>query len=51
MIFILGGIVMFYVSGDIHGDVNKAFCGHWHIDKKIDKMRFIMNDLELIERM
>lgn len=27
------------------------FCGHWHIDKKIDKMRFIMNDLELIERM
>ena len=24
----------------------KWYCGHWHIDKKIDKIRFIMDDLE-----
>lgn len=25
---------------------NKWYCGHYHIDKKIDKMRFMMNDFE-----
>ena len=25
------------------------YCGHWHIDKSIDKMRFMMNDLEIIK--
>ena len=29
---------------------NKWYCGHWHIDKNIDKMRFMMHDYELIER-
>ena len=24
----------------------KWFCGHWHIDKKIDRIRFMMNDFE-----
>ena len=27
----------------------KWYCGHWHIDKSIDKMRFMMHDYELIE--
>lgn len=25
---------------------SKWLCGHWHIDKKIDRMRFMMNDFE-----
>lgn len=25
---------------------NKWYCGHYHIDKKIDKMRFMMNDFD-----
>lgn len=25
---------------------NKWYCGHYHIDKKIDKIRFMMNDFE-----
>ena len=29
---------------------DKWYCGHWHIDKKIDKIRFMMHDYELIER-
>ena len=24
---------------------NRWLCGHWHIDKSIDKMRFVMNDI------
>ena len=28
----------------------KWYCGHWHIDKSIDKMRFIIDDFELIKR-
>lgn len=28
---------------------NRWYCGHWHIDKKIDKMRFMMRDYEIIE--
>lgn len=28
----------------------KWYCGHWHIEKKIDKMRFMMHDYEQIER-
>ena len=26
----------------------KWYCGHWHIDKSIDKIRFMMNDLVII---
>ena len=28
---------------------NRWFCGHWHTDKRIDKMRFLMHDFELLE--
>lgn len=28
---------------------SKWLCGHWHIDKKIDHMRFMMNDFECSE--
>lgn len=24
------------------------FCGHWHIDKRIDKMHFLMHGLEAL---
>ena len=27
----------------------KWYCGHWHIDKSIDKMRFMMHDYDIIE--
>lgn len=27
-------------------EYTKWLCGHWHIDKKIDRMRFMMNDFE-----
>ena len=25
-------------------DYGKWYCGHWHIDKSIDKLRFVMDD-------
>lgn len=28
---------------------NKWFCGHWHINKRIDKMHFLMHDFEALE--
>lgn len=28
----------------------KWYCGHWHIDKSIDKMRFMMHDYVQIEK-
>lgn len=28
---------------------SKWFCGHWHIEKKIDRMRFIFNDFESLD--
>lgn len=28
---------------------SRWFCGHWHIEKKIDRMRFIFNDFDCID--
>ncbi|MDO4851260.1 MAG: hypothetical protein Q4A93_05300 [Actinomycetota bacterium] len=27
-------------------DYKKWYCGHWHIEKSIDRMRFMYNDFE-----
>lgn len=27
---------------------NRWFCGHWHIDKKVDKLHFLMNSFETL---
>ena len=37
--------------GEIESRINyKAwFCGHWHIDKRIDKMHFLFNGWESVE--
>lgn len=53
---------MVYLTGDIHGDSERVvqlclsmkprrtdtlgFCGHWHIDKRIDKMHFLFKSIE-----
>jgi 3-oxoacid CoA-transferase subunit A len=29
-------------------DYNAWFCGHWHIDKRIDKMHFLMHSIEAL---
>lgn len=31
-------------------DYKAWFCGHWHIDKRIDKMHFLFNGWESVER-
>ena len=31
-------------------DYKAWFCGHWHIDKRIDKMHFLFNGWETVER-
>ena len=30
-------------------DYRRWYCGHWHIDKHIDNLHFLMNDFELLE--
>ena len=30
-------------------DYNKWYCGHYHIDKNIDKIRFMMYDIDRFE--
>lgn len=29
-------------------DYEAWFCGHWHIDKRIDKMHFLMHGIEAL---
>lgn len=29
-------------------DYNAWYCGHWHIDKRIDKMHFLMHSVEAL---
>ena len=29
-------------------DYNAGYCGHWHIDKRIDKMHFLMHSVEAL---
>ena len=29
-------------------DYNAWYCGHWHIDKRIDKMLFLMHSVEAL---
>ena len=29
-------------------DYTAWFCGHWHIDKRIDKMHFLMHSVEAL---
>ena len=29
-------------------DYKDWFCGHWHIDKRIDKMHFMMRSVEAL---
>ena len=29
-------------------DYNAWFCGYWHIDKRIDKMHFLMHSIEAL---
>ena len=31
-------------------DYKAWYCGHWHIDKKIDKMHFIFESWEIVEK-
>ena len=28
---------------------SKWYCGHWHVDKSVDKMRFMFDDLEMFD--
>ena len=28
---------------------SKWYCGHWHIEKKVDRMRFMFNDFECVD--
>ena len=30
-------------------DYRRWYCGHWHIDKHIDKLHFLMNSFEMLE--
>lgn len=29
-------------------DYQKWYCGHWHINKQIDKMEFLFHDIRLL---
>ena len=35
-----------YLEGKL--DYDAWFCGHWHIDKRIDKIHFLMHGIEAL---